>query len=159
MILIFDSKYDESGSNPLLKKTTTKLFEIKETLCLWNIWRIRNPYIRCFTFRQNYSFIVIERKLDFFLISNTSEEFVKKTDAVAPFCTTHSKIVFSLELKDMILWGKGLWKFNIWLTKIIQLTSNSDRNFKSKRFENLRFSFQKLLSKKQTKTENFYKQN
>ena len=45
-------------------------------------------------------------------------EFVKKKSvALASFCKDHSPIgFFSLELKDMILWAKGLWKFNNSLT-------------------------------------------
>ena len=50
--LIFDQKFDASGGNPMLKKkSTAKLIEIKETLFLCDIWRIRNPKVRRFTFR------------------------------------------------------------------------------------------------------------
>ena len=68
--------------------------------------------LRRFTCRQNHSSIFIEWRLDFFHISNTSQEFVKNTDVLAFFGTDHSPNVFSLELKDMILCGKGFWKFN-----------------------------------------------
>ena len=45
-------KLDASGGNPLLKKKSlAKLIEIKETLYLCDIWRIRNPNVRRFTFR------------------------------------------------------------------------------------------------------------
>ena len=65
-----------------------------------------------FTCRQNHSSSFIEWRLDFFHISNTLQEFVKNTDVLAFFGTDHSPNVFSLELKDMILCGKGFWKFN-----------------------------------------------
>ena len=68
--------------------------------------------LRRFTCRQNHSSSFIEWRLDFFHISNTSQEFVKNTDVLAFFGTDHSPNVFSLELKDMILCGKGFWKFN-----------------------------------------------
>ena len=53
--LIFDCKFDASGGNPILKKKyLAKLIEIKETLYLCDIWRIRNPNMRHFAFRQKY---------------------------------------------------------------------------------------------------------
>ena len=49
---IFDCKFDVSGGNPVLKKKSlAKLIEMKETLYLCDIWRIKNPNLRRFTFR------------------------------------------------------------------------------------------------------------
>ena len=119
--LIFDCKFDASGGNPILKKKyLAKLIEIKETLYLCDIWRIRNPNVKRFTFRQNHVSGFVERRLDFFLISNILQESVIKTDVLASFCTDHSPIFFSLQLKDMPTRGKGFWKFNN------SLTSNDD---------------------------------
>ena len=73
-----------------------------------------------FTFRQNHVSGFIERRLDFFLISNVLQESIIKTDVLASFCTDHSPILFSLQLKDMPTRGKGFWKFNN------SLTSNDD---------------------------------
>ena len=119
--LIFDFKFDASGGNPILtRKSLAKLIEIKETLYLCDIWRIRNPNVKRFTFRQNHVSGFIERRLDFFLISNVLQESIIKTDVLASFCTDHSPILFSLQLKDMPTRGKGFWKFNN------SLTSNDD---------------------------------
>ena len=115
--LISDCKFDASEGNPILKKKPlAKLIEINETLYLCDIWRIRNPNVRCFTFRQNQVSGFIERRLDFFLISNTMQESIIKPDVLASFCTNHSPIFFSLQLKDMPARGKGFWKFNNLLT-------------------------------------------
>ena len=115
--LIFHCKFDASRRNPLLKKKSlAKLIEIKEALYLCDIWRIRNPNVRRFTFRQNHVSGFIERRLDFFLISNVLQESIIKTDVLASFCTDHSPILFSLQLKDMPTRGKGFWKFNNSLT-------------------------------------------
>ena len=85
-----------------------------------DIWRIRNPNVKRFTFRQNHVSGFVERRLDFFLISNILQESVIKTDVLASFCTDHSPIFFSLQLKDMPTRGKGFWKFKN------SLTSNDD---------------------------------
>ena len=55
----------------------------------------------------------------FFFISNIQESIIK-TDVLASFCTDHSPIFFSLQLKDMPTQGKGFWKFNS------SLSSNDD---------------------------------
>ena len=93
--LIFDCKFDASGGNPILKKKSlAKLIEIKEALYLCDIWRIRNPNVRRFTFRQNHVSGFIERRLDFFLISNILQESIIKSDALASFCTDHRQYFF-----------------------------------------------------------------
>ena len=97
-----------SGGKLILKKEfLAKLIEIKETVYLCNIWRIRNPNLRRFTFRQNHVSGFIEQRLDFFLIFNILQESVIKTDILGSFCTDHSPILFSLQLKDMPTRGKG----------------------------------------------------
>ena len=85
-----------------------------------DIWRIRNPNAKSFTFQQNHVSGFIERRLNFLKISNILQESVIKTDVLASFCTDHSPIFFSLQLKDMPTQGKSFWKFNN------SLTSNDD---------------------------------
>ena len=93
--LIFDQKFDASGGNPILKKRSiAKLIEIKETLFLCNIWRIRNPNLRRFTFRQNHISVFIERRLNVFLISNILQESAIKTDVLLLFAATILQYLF-----------------------------------------------------------------
>ena len=50
--IIFDSFHDAQEGNPILKKhTLVKTIQIKERLNLVDIWRIRNPKTKRFTFR------------------------------------------------------------------------------------------------------------
>ena len=118
--LIFDSIIEASGGNPILKmKSIAKLIEIKETLNLCDTWRIRNPNCTYFTFRQNHTTGLIQRRLDYFFISNILQESVK-TDALASFCSEHSPITFSIKCENEPVHGKGLWKFNNSVTNNIQ---------------------------------------
>lgn len=62
--LFFDTLLKTQGVNPILKrKYLVKLFEIKETLDLYCIWRVRNPKSKRFTFHQNHVFSRIQRNL------------------------------------------------------------------------------------------------
>ena len=89
-----------------------KLIKMKESLYLCNIWRRRNPNVKRFTFRQYHVPGLIKQRLGFFLISNTLQEPVIKTDALISFCTDHLRIFFSLELKYIPPQEKRFWKFN-----------------------------------------------
>ena len=51
-------------------KSIIKLVDIKESLDICDIWRIRNPKRQNFTFRQNHSTGFIERRLDYIFVSN-----------------------------------------------------------------------------------------
>ena len=99
--------FDASGGNPILKKKF--LVKIKETLYLCDVWKIRNPVARRFTFLRNHVFGSIEGRLDFFLTSNILQESIIKTDVLVFFCSDHSLIFFSLQLKDMPTRGKDFW--------------------------------------------------
>ena len=92
----------------LKKKSLAKLIEIKESLYLCNIWRIRNPSVKHFTFWQNHVSDFIERQLDFFKISNILQEFVIKTDVLASFCTDRLPIFFFFTIKRYANSGERL---------------------------------------------------
>ena len=81
-----------------------------------DIWRIRNPNLKQFAFRQNHVSGFIKRRLVFFLISNILQESIIKTDVLASFCADLSPIFFSLQLKDMLTRGKDFSIFNNSLT-------------------------------------------
>ena len=54
--LIFYPFLDLEGGKPVIKKRAiAKLIQITENLDLCDIWRIRNPKRRRFTFRQHHS--------------------------------------------------------------------------------------------------------
>ena len=116
--VILNPFLDSEGGKPVIKKRTiAKLIQITENLDLCDIWRIRNPKRRRFTFRQHHSTGFIQRRLDYFFISNSLQESTKTTDTLATFSTDHSPITFSLcHLKEFPR-GKGLWKFNKSLIK------------------------------------------
>ena len=54
--------------NPVFKRKhfVGKIFELKETYNLTDIWRIRNPKAKQYTFRQKHVSGFLQRRLDYF---------------------------------------------------------------------------------------------
>ena len=111
--LHFDSKLEAKGGKPVLKKQSiAKMIELLENFDLCDIWRIRNLKKKRYTFRLNHFSGYIQRRLDYFFVSNSVQEAIKSTDILAAFSTDHSPIFISLSKSNEITKGKGLWKFN-----------------------------------------------
>ena len=111
--LFFEAKLEEQGGYLVLKKKSlAKLIQIKEKFDLCDIWRIRNPNTKRYTFRQQHSSGYIQRRLDYFFISNVLQESVKNPDVLAAFSTDHSPMMFSVFSKSEGKRGKDLWKHN-----------------------------------------------
>ena len=99
--LFFEAKLEAQGQNPVLKKKyLAKLIQINEKFYLCDIWRIRNPSTKRYTFCQQRSSGYIRRRLDYFFISNVLQESVKNPDVLAGFST------------DKGTRGKVSWKHN-----------------------------------------------
>ena len=93
-------------------KSIIKLVDIKESLDICDIWRIRNPKRQNFTFRQNHSTGFIERQLDYYFVSNCLQEFVNYTDVLPAISTDHSPVLILLSNDNSDNNGRGLWKYN-----------------------------------------------
>ena len=116
--VILNRVLDSKGGKPVIKKKTiAKLIQITENLDLCDIWRIRNPKRKRFTFRQHHSTDFIHGRLNYFFTFNSLQEYIKIGDTLAAFSTDHSPVTLSLyHLKDFQR-GRGLWKFNKSLIK------------------------------------------
>ena len=126
MIYIFDISLESLGGNPCFKKKSiAKLIQIKEEINLCDIWRIQNPNIKRFTFRQTYLRIYSKKTWLLFCFYLLPES-VNKTNVLAAFSTDHSLLLFSLDFPKDENRGKGLWKFNN------SLSMNSDFQTKMK---------------------------
>ena len=95
--LFFHTSLKTQDGNPILKKTSlAKLIEIKENLDLCNIWRVRNPKFQRFTFHQNHVFGHIQRRLDYFLISNFLQQTAIRANVLASFYNDHFPVIFTI---------------------------------------------------------------
>ena len=61
--LLFNIKLESYGGNPVFKKRSVrKGFELKETYDLTDIWRIRNPKAKQYTFWQKHISGFLQRR-------------------------------------------------------------------------------------------------
>jgi len=79
-----------------------------------DIWRIRNPKCERFTRRQKNPFI--QRGLDYWLINDSSQDDIEKSDIIPSINSDHSTVFLHLDSLDKPEYGPSFWKFNASLT-------------------------------------------
>lgn len=91
--------------------------EIHKTIAYFDLhdnWRVRNPNLLRYTWRQKLEHI--QCRLDYFLISNSLQDFVTKSEITPGVKTDHSAIKIMFKQMQEHQHGKGYWKFNESLT-------------------------------------------
>ena len=106
--------------NPLLDKKRGLLIprkpvaatidNLQEELDLVDIWRIKNPAKRSFTWSQNSPMIFC--RLDYWLISNSLHDLVVTTDIIPAIKTDHAAISIEFSNRSNDIKGPGYWKMN-----------------------------------------------
>ena len=94
-----------------------------------DIWRIRNPKAKQCTFRQKHLSGFLQRRLDYFLISNNIQEFILDTDIISAISSDHAPILISFSKEKQNNKSSGFCKFN---TSLL-----SDNIFKEKLKQNI----------------------
>ena len=87
------------------------MVELKEEYYLCDIWRIRNPLEKSFTFQQNHFSGIINRRLYYTYISNKLQEFSNKVIRLPVFKTDNPFASFIISNFNEIKAGPGLRKF------------------------------------------------
>ena len=82
---------------------------------LVDIWRIRNPESKRFTWRQRNPFI--QRRLDYWLISDACQDEIERCDIIPSINSDHSAIYLHFNSIDKPKHGPSFWKFNASLTE------------------------------------------
>ena len=109
--LFLDAELDAKGGRLTLKKrSVAKLISVIERFTLVDIWRVRNQNKRRYTFCQSHQAGYLQRRLEYFFISNSLQENICETDIQVVFCTDHSTI--TLSLKPINNLTRGRRKFN-----------------------------------------------
>ena len=107
------SNFRGKSGNPCLKKQSfSKLIHIKEKLNLCDIWRIRNPKAKQYTFRQQCFSGFIQRRLDYIFISQNFQEIAKHAEILKTISTDHSSVLSTFQNLNQGQRRPVLWKFN-----------------------------------------------
>jgi hypothetical protein len=85
------------------------LKETEEAEDLTDIWRVKNPNTKRFTWRQNNPFI--SSRLYYWLISKDFCGFITKADILPTISSDHAPIIMKIRTFENKP-GRGLWKLN-----------------------------------------------
>ena len=105
-----DPDLDCSGGNPVLKDSVKCVEDIMLNYDLVDIWRIRNPNSKKFSWRQKKP--IVQRRLDYWLISDLLQDDVVKVDIVTAIRTDHHAITLEIDSINDQQRGPSFWKFN-----------------------------------------------
>ena len=127
--VVFDPELDGSGGNKKKKDSVKYLEDIGFEQDLVDIWRIRNPAKKCYTWRQKSP--IIQRRLDFWLVSDILQDDIESVDIIPSTRSDHSAIVLSFNGLDDSNRGPSFWKFNATLVNDNEYCQLLDENFKT----------------------------
>ena len=113
---IFDISLDADGGSPQLYiKSVAKLLSMMSKNDLSDIFRIRQPDSRRFTWQRETPFLQI--RLDYFLVSDSLQESIKEIDIIPSVASDDSSIILKLCPTYGGNQGRSYWKFNGSLTE------------------------------------------
>ena len=84
---------------------------LKTELDLVDVWRIKNPQTKSYTWNQKSPPIFC--RLDFWLISNNLQDFVNSTNIIPAIKTDHAAIELALTDSYQSVKGPSFWKMNV----------------------------------------------
>ena len=96
--VIRDPDLDGSGGSPKLKESSKKIENLCLSLDLIDIWRIRNPKLKRFSWRQKSP--MIQQWLDYWLISNNIQKEIDKVDII-PAIRSGNSMQVCQKMKNM----------------------------------------------------------
>ena len=92
------------------KSVVASISCIQSELDLVDIWRVKNPSTKSYTWSQKSPNIFC--RLDYWLISNNLHDLVKSVDIIPSIKTDHAAITLDLQTSDNEIKGPGFWKMN-----------------------------------------------
>ena len=102
---------DKRGGNLFPRQSVINIIEeLQSELDLHDIWRIKNPMTRSYTWSQSEPQIF--SRLDYWLISNSLADNVCTVDIIPSIKTDHSAILIEFQGVDAKAKGPGIWKLN-----------------------------------------------
>ena len=122
-----DPDLDYSGGNPMVKDSVKCVDDIMMNYDLVDIWRIRNPNSKIFSWQQKSP--IIQRRLDYWLITDLLQDDVVKVDIVTAIKTDHHAETLEIDSVDNQQRGPSFWKFNNRLLDDVLFVERLRENF------------------------------
>jgi len=117
--IVTDLALETAGGNPKIKVgSLEQLHSILKELDLCDIWRIRNPQTKRFTWRgsgqgpASNSSQILHRRLDYFFISDHLQPSIDYAEIIPAPATDHSAISISFNFLPQFKHGPSIWKLN-----------------------------------------------
>ena len=102
---------DKKGGILLPRKSVVATIDcLCADLDLVDIWRVKNPSTKSYTWSQNSPMILC--RLDYWLISNNLQDLVTTTDIIPAIKTDHAAISIEFSISEKHIKGPGHWKMN-----------------------------------------------
>ena len=101
--IILDANLDGSGDKPQMQESCKKIDDLCSSFDLIDIWRVGNPDVKRFTWRQKNP--VVQRRLDFWLTTSSIQEEVENVGIIPAIRTDHSAI--SMHINGIDETGRG----------------------------------------------------
>ena len=108
-------QFNSYGSKTEKQDVVTKIHELMLDFNLVDIWRLRNPDKKCYTWKQNKP--LVQCRLDYWLISDDFQDDVDNTGIISAIKTDHAAIVLQVNSVEKQPTGPSYWKFNSSLLK------------------------------------------
>ena len=106
-----DTLLDKKGGIMIPRKSVVASIGcIQSELDLVDIWRVKNPSTKSYTWSQKSPHIFCS--LDYWLISNNLHDLVRSVDIIPSIKTDHAVITLDLQNSDNEIKGPGFWKLN-----------------------------------------------
>ena len=104
------SSLDKSGGRDIEDSVTEEMKLLLSDLELVDIWRLKNPNTKRYTYRQRKP--LIQSRLDYFMVSSDVMDMTDQTQILASYCSDHSCVSLKLMCTPEEIRGPGFWKFN-----------------------------------------------
>ncbi|KAL9964620.1 hypothetical protein ACROYT_G028283 [Oculina patagonica] len=105
-----DAEMDNEGGRVEKKDSVKNISDIKLEYDLVDIWRVRNPDKRQFTWRQKRP--RVQRRLDYWLINDGLQDFIEHAEIIPSIKSDHSAITLQINTIEDKVRGPSHWVFN-----------------------------------------------
>jgi hypothetical protein len=102
----------KGGKSTTLSHYASQLLTTMEEFSLIDIWRICNPELYRYTWRENTAYGIIQSRLDYFICPSSFLYNLKACEIQNSVYSDHNPITLELYIANETIRGKGLWKFN-----------------------------------------------